>query len=171
MSSTSGPFRSKLIGAWSLVSYTSTNIKDPNDVKYPMKKGALGMIIYSPEGHMSAQLQVPNIPPYSGGAFQGSEKEFAESARKTMAYTGPFYLEEVPGNKQRLYHHMSLAQPPNWLGDTQLRLAEMSDEREEGLFLTLGPEGNTVDGEVERVVRLRWRKMEDNSGAKVPSKL
>jgi Lipocalin-like domain len=129
------------------------------------------MIIYSPDGHMSAQLQFPHIPPYSGGAFQGSEGEFAESARKTMAYTGPFYLEEVPGNKQRLYHHMNLSQPPNWLGDTQLRVAEMSDEGEEGLFLTLGPENNTVDGGVNRVVRLRWRKMGDNSTAQVPSKL
>lgn len=168
MSSASGPFRSKLIGAWSLVSYSSTNIKDPNDVKYPMKKDARGMIIYTADGHMSAQLQFPDIPPYSGGAFQGSEKEFATSARKTMAYTGPFYLEEVPGNKQLLFHHMSLSQPPNWLGDTQLRLAEMRDEGKEGLFLTLGPETNTVDKGVERVVKLRWRKMGDNSGAKVP---
>ena len=129
------------------------------------------MIIYTADGHMSAQLQFPDIPPYSGGPFQGSEKEFAYSARKTMAYTGPFYLEEVSGNKQRLFHHMSLSQPPNWLGDTQLRLAEMSDEGNEGLFLILGPEKNTVDRGVERVVKLRWKKMDDNSDAKVPKNL
>lgn len=117
---------------------------------------------------MSAQLQFPDVPPYAGGPFQGTEKEFAESGRKTMAYAGPFYLEEVPGDKQRLFHHMSLSQPPNWLGDTQLRMAEMRDEGGEGLFLILGPEKNTVDKGVERVVKLRWRKVEDNSGARVP---
>ena len=164
----SGPFRTKLVGAWSLVSYSSTNTKDPNDIKYPMKKNAKGMIIYTADGHMSAQLQFPDLPSYSGGPFHGSEKEFAESARKTMAYTGPFYLEEVPGDNQRLFHHMSLSQPPNWLGDTQLRIAEMSDEGKEGFVLTLGPESNTVDKGVERVVKLRWKKVEDNSGAKVP---
>jgi hypothetical protein len=86
-----------------------------------------------------------------------------------MAYCGPFYLEEVPGDKQRLFHHMSLAQPPNWLGDTQLRVAEMRDEGAEGLFLTLGPESNIQDRGVERVVRLRWKKVAENSGARMPA--
>lgn len=167
MSSIPGPFRLKLIGAWSLVSYTATSTTDPSDIKYPMKSDARGMIFYTASGHMSAQLQFASIPPYSGGPLQGTEAEFANAARKTMAYCGPFYLEEVPGNKQRLYHHMSLALPPNWLGDTQLRVAEMRDEGAEGLFLTLGPESNIQDRGVERVVRLRWKKVADNSGARV----
>lgn len=44
-----------------------------------------------------------------------------------MVYTEPFHFEEVPGNKQRLFHHMTLSQPPNRLGDTQLKLAEMRE--------------------------------------------
>ena len=128
------------------------------------------MIIYTASGHMSAQLQFPSssIPTYSGGAHKGTEAEFADAARKTMAYSGPFYLEEVPGNRQRLFHHMDLSLPPNWVGETQLRVAEMRDEGEDGLFLTLGPEANVTDRGVERVVRLRWRKVGDNSSAKVP---
>ena len=35
--------------------------------------------------------------------------------------------------------------------------------------MTLGPESNIQDRGVERVVRLRWKKVADNSGARVPA--
>jgi hypothetical protein len=89
------------------------------------------------------------------------------AARKTMAYSGPFYLKEVPGLKQRLFHRMDLSLPLNWVGQMQLRAVEMRDEEVDGLVLTLGPEASVIHRGLKRAVRLRRKKAGDNSSAKV----
>lgn len=156
-----------MIGSWELVSYTSTNQSDPSDILYPMTKHCKGIIIYSGDGYMSAQLQVLDIQHYAKGWRQGSQEELAQAAKKTMAYTGPFYLEEVPGTKQTLYHHMDISVPPNWIDGTQIRLAEMVEE--DGLqYLYLGPSTPTENNGVSRDIRLKWRRLKDNTGAKPP---
>jgi hypothetical protein len=64
----------------------------------------------------------------------GTEAELAEAARRHFGYTGPFYVDES-GPEPILKHHMTLSTYPNWLGNTQRRVAKMQDDT-----LVLSPE-------------------------------
>ena len=52
---TADDLRANLIGAWTLQSYVSMSI-DGSDVVYPLGVDARGIIMYTPDGYMSAQL-------------------------------------------------------------------------------------------------------------------
>jgi Lipocalin-like domain len=52
---TADDLRANLIGAWTLQSYVSTAI-DGSDVVYPLGVDARGIIMYTPDSYMSAQL-------------------------------------------------------------------------------------------------------------------
>ena len=100
-----------------------------------MGKDCKGIIVYSIDGYMSAQMQQPgqanfNSPDLNGG----STAELAEAARRYFGYTGPFYLDES-GEEPILKHHMSLSTFPNWLGNTQRRVMRFEDDT-----LILSPE-------------------------------
>jgi hypothetical protein len=47
--------RANLIGAWTLQSYVST-ATDGSDMAYPLGVDARGIIMYTPDGYMSAQI-------------------------------------------------------------------------------------------------------------------
>ena len=50
--------REQLIGAWRLVSYIESPV-DGSPKRFPMGEKALGIIMYTPDGYMSAQLMTP----------------------------------------------------------------------------------------------------------------
>lgn len=83
--------RSKLIGAWELVEYRAILESDPSDIIYPMGRDCNGIIMYTPDGYMSAQLQIPGQPPFKVNDLNGgSTEELAEAGKNYLAYTGPF---------------------------------------------------------------------------------
>ncbi len=45
----------KLIGSWSLESYSETDV-ETGEVTYPMGRNPEGLILYTTDGYMSAQL-------------------------------------------------------------------------------------------------------------------
>ena len=55
-------FRDQLLGSWTLVSYTAHAPTNPADKVHPMGPNATGIIMYTPDGYMSAQLQTPGTP-------------------------------------------------------------------------------------------------------------
>ncbi|KAK4946794.1 hypothetical protein LTR10_014296 [Elasticomyces elasticus] len=160
-------FLSRVLGAWELLTYTATNIEDDNDVLYPMGEQCKGQIVYTHDGYMTAVLQWGDVEPYERGPTRGTTRELANAGKKTMSYCGPFYLDEQPGNKQKIIHHAKIALPPNWISTLQLRLAEMTEEDGQ-VFLTLGPEALLEHKGVKRDVRLKWRKLPPNDTSKVP---
>ena len=50
--------REQLIGAWTLVSYEERPV-DGSPSFYPMSEQPVGIIMYTPDGYMSAQLMKP----------------------------------------------------------------------------------------------------------------
>ena len=136
--------RNQLLGAWELVSYVVYPEQPGSDALYPLGEDAKGIIMYTADGYMSAQLQRPGQQSFAAAhPTDGSESELAESARKYIGYTGPFYLDES-GPVPELQHHFALSSFPNWLGDTQKRLVKI-----EGNQLVL-----SLDKPVELKVRL-----------------
>lgn len=164
-SSKAGPqkqsLRHQLIGAWELVEYSAFPSEDPSQKTYPMTEDVQGVIMYTPNGYMSAQLQIPGQPPFAKNDLNGGTKEeYAESGRRYLAYTGPFYLDESQ-KEPILQHHMTNSSFPNWLGNTQRRLVKISSDGNDQ-FLTLGPEGETVVAGKKQTSQLVWRRLPDN---------
>jgi len=157
--------REQLIGAWELIEYCAYMPNDESDKKYPMGPEAQGIIMYTPDGHMSAQLLTPGQKQFSA---PGTDADWAELGRNYVAYTGQFYLDEQ-GDKQGpiLLHHMRSANLPYLVGDTQRRLCKIQEESDgRYLVLSLG-EPMKVFGE-DRMIRVRWRRMPDNQATKPP---
>src|SRR3954452_12822593 len=111
--------RERLIGAWKLVSYVEKPV-DGSGPKYPMGEQPQGIIMYTPDGYMSAQLMRSGRPSFaSGDWFRGTTKEITEEAAGYIAYSGPFHTDEA---KQTLTHSMFVSLFPNWEGQTQPRV-------------------------------------------------
>ncbi|KAK4888171.1 hypothetical protein LTR27_012900 [Elasticomyces elasticus] len=153
--------RDQLIGAWELVEYSAFPPASPSSKIYPMGENAQGIIMYTPNGYMSAQLQIPGQSPFASGDMNGgTTEELAEAGRKYFAYTGQFWLDES-GDESILMHEMRCSSFPNWLGNVQRRIMKLSADGGEQ-FLTLGPEKAVeVMGEM-RMTRLVWRRLPDN---------
>ena len=79
----------QLIGAWELVSYVEKplNGAPPN---YPMGERPMGIIMYTPDGYMSAQLMRPNPGHFaSGDRFKAAPEEYGRVASGYFfAYAG-----------------------------------------------------------------------------------
>jgi hypothetical protein len=131
--------RDRLIGAWSLVSYEERPI-DGSPSFFPMGATPKGIIMYTPDGFMSAQLSKPDREPFaSGDWFKASDAEFRDEATSYIAYTGPFHVDE---EKQHLTHSMFISLFPNWIGQTQPRVVRIEGDQ---LFLSTRPKSIAVD--------------------------
>ncbi|HET7227454.1 MAG TPA: lipocalin-like domain-containing protein [Chthoniobacterales bacterium] len=108
-------------------------------------------MMYTHDGFMSAQLSVRERAPFASDDWsKGNPEEFAAAAQSYFAYTGPFQVDE---EKQTLTHSMFISLFPNWIGQTQPRVAQL-----DGDFLTI-----TTEKPVEslgKIVKpqLRWER-------------
>jgi len=149
--------RERLIGAWSLVSYEERPV-DGSPPFFPLGEEPKGIIMYTPDGFMSAQLAKPDRAPFaSGDWFEASDAEFKEEATSYIAYTGPFHVDE---EKQQLSHSMFISLFPNWTGQTQPRVVRQEGDR---LFLSsaspISTSGKIVNSQLE------WRRADASSFA------
>jgi hypothetical protein len=144
--------RDRLVGAWELQEYSVTS--EDGTVFYPMGRDASGLIIYTPDGYMSAQIMKPGRPPYAAGDMQGgTSEELSTAARGYVAYSGPYCVDE---EHETLHHNMALSLFPNWIGDVQARHAHLDGE-----LLTLSPAPARYGG--QRITpRLVWKRARQN---------
>ncbi len=83
--------RSQLIGAWELVDYSAHKESHSHDKVYPIGERAQGIIMYTPDGYMSAQLQNPGTPKFQVNDLNGGTKEeFQAAGENYLPYTGPY---------------------------------------------------------------------------------
>lgn len=164
----------QLIGAWELVSYHAHLPNDPSNRVYPLGPNARGTIMYTADGQMSAQLLRPGQPAFKqgDGISSGTASEWAEVGRNFVAYSGRFWLDEAGGSRGEplLLHEMSVSNLPKLIGQVQRRTVNVECGQDGVRYLNLGVERMLVDGEV-RVVRAKWRRMNNNGGVRPPPKL
>ncbi|QDS71828.1 hypothetical protein FKW77_009758 [Venturia effusa] len=127
-----------------------------------MTKHAAGIIMYTPDGYMSAQISIPGQKRFE--STKATEADWAESGKRYFAYSGPFYVTEEDGNV-KLRHNMLIGNRPNMVGDVQLRAWRF--EEDGNLLILSSEEAQEVEGERRRP-ELRWRKLEDNTAALPP---
>jgi hypothetical protein len=135
--------------------------------------------MYTPDGYVSVQLQIPGQPPFSSADISGgTDTERAEASRRYLAYSGPYYVDESERvgksesesesesrtkPKPVLRHEMKIASFPNWRGGVQTRTAEIS---EDGTELTLRTEEPVECAGAMRHGVLKWRRLPRNVAAK-----
>ena len=86
--------REQLIGAWKLVSYVATPT-DGSPPLYPMGENPMGIILYTADGYMSAQLTSADRRGFvSGDWYRGTDEEYRAEATTYLAYSGPFHVDE-----------------------------------------------------------------------------
>ena len=144
--------RERLIGAWKLVSYQEVPI-DGSEPFEPLGAAPQGIIMYTRDGYMSAQLAKANRPRFtSGDWFTGSIDDYVAEASTYIAYTGPFHVDE---EQQALTHSMFVSLFPDWIGQTQPRRVRLAgDQLHLGTVSPIQSSGRTVNSV------LRWRRAE-----------
>ena len=146
--------REQLIGAWKLVSYEEKPV-DGSPSFHPMSEQPMGIIMYTPDGYMSAQLSKADRKPFaSGDWFKGTPEDYGREATTYIAYTGKFHVDEAA---QKLTHSMFVSLFPNWIGQTQPRVVKI-----EGDYLYLHT-ASTIDSGGKKVNSfLKWKRAEKN---------
>ena len=141
--------RDQLIGAWTLQSYIASPI-DGSPPFHPLGEDARGLLLYTPDGYMSAQLMRVGRPAFaSGDWFDGTHQEY-EDAAAYVAYSGRFRVDEASST---LTHDISISFFPNWLGQAQIRAAELA-----GDVLRLIPAAPIRSGGKDTMSCLTWRR-------------
>ena len=85
----------------------------------------MGIIMYTPDGYISAQLMHPDRKNVvSGDWFDGTGAEYKQEASTYIAYSGPFHADE---KKKTGTHSMFVSLFSNWTGQTQPHLVKIED--------------------------------------------
>jgi hypothetical protein len=146
---TADDLRTNLIGAWVLQSYEARSI-DGSEVTYPLGVNPGGIIMYTPDGYMSAQLMRSGRKRFSGDDMQlAPDDELAAAASGYLTYAGPYNVVR----DGLIAHHVEVSLLPNWIGGTQYRAARLS-----GSVLELGPPEPVLTGGQHRNLRLVWHR-------------
>ena len=138
----------RLAGTWRLLSSEFRTSR--GQVIYPLGEDALGQVILSESGHMSAQLLRAGRPNFGADSqFGGTPDEVMSAFMSYAAYYGRVELDLEQG---RLITHVEGSLFPNWVGGEQVRFFVIDGDR---LTLTTPP---FPLGEEECVGVLSWQR-------------
>ena len=112
-----GPIREYFLGAWKLIS-TEDKYPDGHVEPFPdLGPDARGFLLYTPSGHMCAQLMRPGRPRWSDDSLP-TANEAASASQGFTSYCGTF---KVKDDQRLIVHHPETSWSPNWLGTAQNR--------------------------------------------------
>lgn len=142
--------REQLIGVWELVSQADSPVERAAH-GFPLGDYPLGMLMYTADGYMSAQLMQRERAHFSqDDMYAGTLDEFAAQATSYLAYSGTFHVDE---QNRTLTHTMALSLFPNWTGQAQARIARLEGDR---LDLS-GAAPISLGGKIVAPI-LRWKR-------------
>jgi hypothetical protein len=118
--------RERLVGTWKLESYIEVAV-DSGEVREPMGEQPIGLLLYTADGYMSAQLMRSGRRDFASGDWsEATVEEYRDEASTYIAYSGPYHVDE---KAQALRHSMVVSLFPNWTGQTQARLVSIEKDR------------------------------------------
>ena len=140
---------SDFLGSWTLVSW---RIAGPDGAwRYPLGADARGLLVYAPDGYMSAALMAADRPDFLGSdPLSGTAYECLTAMRSYHTYCGRYRLED-----DRVVHRVELCLFPNLMGSEQVRFFRFEDDC---LILSTPP---IVRAGVAGVAELVWRRVAD----------
>ena len=130
-----------LLGAWHLDSWSFV-YDDGRAPEFPLGPDAEGLIIYTPDGHVSATLMRAGRAAKAPGTVAERAAAFAES----FAYAGRYEVR-----RSTVFHSINIATNPALIGVTSTRHITLEGDR-----LTLsGPDFAAGTGRTQKIV---WRQ-------------
>ncbi|MFC6930641.1 lipocalin-like domain-containing protein [Actinomadura yumaensis] len=85
-----------------------------------------GLLIYTGEGTMSANLTLAERAPFADGSLDGgTQQERAEAYRSIISYAGTYEVDEPTAT---VVHHVKIATFPNFVGADLTRTCVFEDE-------------------------------------------
>jgi hypothetical protein len=143
-----GRLRERLVGAWRLVDVVKETV-DGSPGGRPHGDRPTGLILYTPDGYMSAQIMDPGRRPISSADWSAlTPEEYADEARGYFAYAGSFEVDEERGT---VTHSVEVSLFPGWVGGAQLRVVEL-----DGDHLVLGGASPEMSGGRLVTTRISW---------------
>lgn len=138
-----------LIGSWRLVAMEHRYAD--GRVRYPYGREAVGYILYTAEGRMSATIMGGARAPF-GSEFRRGEGtgEKATAFESYLSYAGRYSFQ-----RDRVIHHVETALIPDGVGTDLVRLAEFRDDQ---LILSTVP---STRGETTRTTVIIWQRVAD----------
>jgi hypothetical protein len=117
--------KNPLAGAWKLVSF---EVRRKNgQTHYPFGGNASGQLIYTENGHVTANLsQNGRMEVKTGDIMDASHEEMAASFRGYISYFGQYEFDE---KNSVVLHHVEGSLFPNWIGDTLKRNVKFIGDR------------------------------------------
>jgi hypothetical protein len=110
-------FHARPVGTWKLVSAKYT-MKDGSQRPYPeFGPNARGMLMYTADGFMCAQLVNPDKLNWKDAAHPTNDEKVA-TLDGTFSYCGRYEVDEAAG---RIIHLPEIATAPNYPGSRQVR--------------------------------------------------
>lgn len=131
MTSTS-QFTQSLLGTWILVEFTMTDPVNRLNT-YPMGSDPHGVLIYSSDGYVSAQIMRRDLSEYLHA--DATKDDLSVALGRFLAYAGQFEVCEG-SEKFHLKHMLRVCSYPHWIGQVQERVAELN-----GDYLMLSSDG------------------------------
>ena len=140
----------QLLGAWELVAYTFEVAA--GQVYHPLGENAVGSLVYTPQHRMSVNIMRSGRKPWASLVpVAGTQAEAADATAGYLAYSGSFSVDEAASAVE---HHISVSLLPNWIGDTQRRLVDLSGDE----LVLESPRVSDGAGN-SGTPRLRWRRV------------
>lgn len=114
----------KLTGTWTLVDLIEVPVNN-DKIAHPMGEKPKGLIIYSSDGYMSAQIMNPDRKNFIQEQWTNANpEEYTLEASTYLSYSGPFQTDD---EKQMVSHTLYVSLFPNWTGQTQNRKVLFKD--------------------------------------------
>ena len=146
--------REQLVGAWALSTFVERDIETGVET-HPLGARPLGLIMYTPDGYVSAQLQRRERLAFADDdPLRATAEEYAAAGSSYIAYSGRFFVDE---DKKSLSHEMAVSFFPNWFGQRQVRLVEVNGET-----LRLSTDGPQRFNGALKMATLTWRRARPN---------
>jgi hypothetical protein len=138
-----------LIGVWTLQKYS--DLTEGLPPHYPFGNDPEGLLIYTPDGFVSAVLMARNRPKLDGNGFtDGTAEQYTSAGKSFIGYTGKYEMDEA---RSTVTHRPLVAFAPNMVGSIQQRLVEL-----EGDVLVLTAEHERSTGLPPIRSRLEWAR-------------
>lgn len=108
--------KNQFIGTWELLKW-ELKTSNGDHFSFPYGEDALGRIIYSPEGRMSATLMRSDRSNFErSNITKASESEIVQAFKGYVSYTGTFLVRE-----NTVVHQVDMSIIPNWVGTELIR--------------------------------------------------
>ena len=135
----------KLVGAWKLVSATSTTSTGERN-ETPYGPGPMGLLTYSGDGRVTAVISFGGRKslPFGGGTLE----EQAEAFKTFLAYAGVYTLS---GDK--VIHHIEISSIQNYVDKDLVRTVKFQGDQ---IILVTPPA--SVNGKMQSV-ELIWQRL------------